>query len=66
MIELNGRVAKVDGERCLITIPNDTSISDVIQVYTDKLAPGQPVRITIEPIKVKAAGVGRLIAAVVG
>jgi hypothetical protein len=61
MIMLKGRVSKVTGDGvCLILIPNDTSIPDMLQVYSDKLEPGMPVSITIEPIKVRSAGAGFL------
>jgi hypothetical protein len=59
MIYLKGRVHKIaDGNLCLIAIPNDTNIHDIIQVYSDKLEVGMPVAITIEPLKVRSVGAG--------
>ena len=61
MIYLKGRVSKINEDNlCIISIPNDTSMPDILQVYSDKLEPGQPVSILIEPLKVKTAGAGFL------
>jgi len=61
VIHLKGRVHKVsEGGLCQIVIPNDTAISDVLQVWSDELVKGQPVEVVITPLKVRKAGVGIL------
>jgi len=60
MIVLKGRVSKVGDGMALITIPNDTSIADILTVYDDRLSVGMPVEITVIPLKVRSAGVGLL------
>lgn len=62
MIHLKGRVSKVmPNGIAIITIPTDYGMDNIIEVDDDRLEAGMRVLITIEPVKVRAAGLGRLI-----
>lgn len=65
MITLNGKVTKVmPPGRAFIAIPHISGMDSVIEVDDNRLEAGMKVLITIEPIKVRAAGIARLIPSV--
>lgn len=61
MITLKGKVTKVmPNGIALITVPTDYGMDNIIEVDDDRLEAGMAVMITIEPIKVRAVGIGKL------